>query len=31
MASPMTARLSPTCRSDEDDLSDTSRNVIGVV
>ena len=27
----MTVRLSPTCRSAQDDLSDTSRNVIGVI
>ena len=27
----MTARLSPTCRSAEDNLSDTSRDVIGAI
>ena len=29
--SPMAARLPPTCRSEEDDLSGTCRNVIGAL
>ena len=31
MASPVTARLSPTCRSTEDDLIDTSRDLFGAI
>ena len=31
MISPMAARLPPTCRSAQDDLSDTYRNVIGAI
>ena len=31
MDAPVTSRLSLTCRSVEDDLSDTSRNAIGEI